>query len=348
MKPEVSVIIPAYNTSAYISRSIESALGQTLKNIEVIVVDDASTDNTLEVARSFRDERLKVFINPKNLGASGTRNRAIKKAQGNWIAVLDSDDWYAPQRLERLVQLAYQENADMIADDLYLIKDGEEHPWSTLIKESEESISTIKQIEPVYFVATDVYGKQGLHLGISKPLFKREFLIREDIQYDATIKVAEDFWLALTCLVRGARFFLVPEPYYFYLARLDSLVYTDKVIRLAQNCEATLTFIDKEKIQSRSPYLQDALLANYQILKRHLAYYRVVEPLKKKKWLTGLREMLYNRYFFLYLFLNLPGIVNRRIQLYLFGNKAAYDIFYSTKKQREISNVTAKVLGKNL
>ncbi|BAY20650.1 family 2 glycosyl transferase [Calothrix sp. NIES-2100] len=330
--PEVSVIIPAYNTSGYIARAIESALGQTLKNIEVIVVDDASTDNTLEVVRSFTDERLKVFVNPENLGAGGTRNRAIKEAKGNWIAVLDSDDWYAPERLERLVQLAYQENADMIADDLYLIKDGEEHPWSTLIKESGESLSTIKQIEPVYFVETDVYGKQGLHLGISKPLFKREFLIQENIQYNAGVKVAEDFWLALTCLVRGARFFLVPEPYYFYLARSGSLVYTNKVISLSENCEATVAFIEKEQILSKSPQLADALLANHKVLKRNLSYYKIVEPIKGRKWLQAFKQILFTPIFFWDLCLNLPGIITRRIQFYLFGNKAAYDIFFQKNK----------------
>jgi succinoglycan biosynthesis protein ExoO len=332
--PEVSVIIPAYNTAAYIARSIESALGQTLKNIEVIVVDDASTDNTLEVVKSFSDARLRVFVNPKNLGAGGTRNRAIEEAKGNWIAVLDSDDWYAPERLERLVQLAYQVNADAIADDLYLIKDGEEFPWSTLIQESGESIPTIKQIDPVYFVETDVYYQKGLHLGISKPLFKREFLIQNNIKYDADIKVSQDFWLSLTCLVRGARFFLVPEPYYYYLSRSGSLVYTAKVPRIIQDCEATIAFMKKEKIAIAQPQLARALSANYRVFKRYLSYYRVAEPLKEKKWLKALKEMLYNPYFFLHLCLNIPSIINRRIQLYLLGNKAAYDIFYSDKKQR--------------
>ncbi|MBD2197365.1 MULTISPECIES: glycosyltransferase family 2 protein [Calothrix] len=325
--PEVSVIIPAYNTSGYIARAIESALGQTLKNIEVIVVDDASTDNTLEVIKSFKDERLKVFVNQENLGAGGSRNRALKEAKGNWIAVLDSDDWYAPERLERLVQVAYQENADMIADDLYLIKDGEEHAWSTLIKESGEYIPEIKQINPVYFVKTDVYGKKGLHLGISKPLFKRHFLMQENIQYNQGIKVAEDFWLALTCLVRGARFSLVPEPYYFYLARPGSLVYTNKITFLTQNCAATVTFIEKEQILSKLPQLADALSANYRVLQDYLSYYKIVEPLKDRKWLKALKEILYNPKFFLDLCLKLPGIINRRIQFYIFGNQAAYDIF---------------------
>lgn len=134
-RPEVSVIIPAYNTAAYVAQAIESALDQTFKNIEVIIIDDASTDATVKVAKRFSDERLKIFVNHQNLGAGGARNRALRTAKGKWIAVLDSDDWYAPERLEKLLQLAYTEEADLIADDLYLIRDGEKAPWSTLIAE---------------------------------------------------------------------------------------------------------------------------------------------------------------------------------------------------------------------
>jgi succinoglycan biosynthesis protein ExoO len=197
MTPEVSVIIPAYNTAGYIAQTIESALKQTLKNIEVIVVDDASTDETPVVARSFVDERLKVFVNSQNLGVAATRNRGLKEAKGKWIAVLDSDDWYAPERLEKLLQLPQTHNADIIADDLFLIRDGEDAPWSTLINESGENIAKIKQIDPQYFVETDVYGQPGLHLGLSKPLFRREFMLKHEIQYDASMRVSEDFWLAL-------------------------------------------------------------------------------------------------------------------------------------------------------
>ena len=79
---KVSIVIPAYNTAAYIGRAIESALGQTLTNIEIILVDDASTDRTLAVAKSFADSRLKVFTNPENLGVSATRNDRAGMVKG--------------------------------------------------------------------------------------------------------------------------------------------------------------------------------------------------------------------------------------------------------------------------
>ncbi|WP_309737777.1 glycosyltransferase family 2 protein, partial [Chamaesiphon sp. OTE_20_metabat_361] len=248
INPQVSIVIPAYNTAVYIGRAIESALKQTLTNIEIILVDDASTDRTLAIANSFTDRRLKVFTNFENLGVSATRNWAISQAQGEWIAVLDSDDWYAPTRLERLLQIASQQHADLIADDLYLVKDGEDRAWSTLITESGEPIVTIKQIDPVYFVETDVYGELGLRLGISKPIFNRKFLLQHQIRYDPEMKVGEDFWLTLTCLARGGKFLLVPEPYYYYVVRSNSLVYTSKLAYLHQNCASTLNFIKTEQI----------------------------------------------------------------------------------------------------
>jgi succinoglycan biosynthesis protein ExoO len=106
MDPEVSIIVPAYNTEAYIAKAIDSALTQTLTNIEVIVVDDASGDQTVEVIQQFTDPRLQLLQNPQNLGVSASRNRAIQKARGQWIAVLDSDDWYVPNRLETLLNIA--------------------------------------------------------------------------------------------------------------------------------------------------------------------------------------------------------------------------------------------------
>ena len=95
MNPKVSVIILAYNTEKYIAQAINSALRQTEKNIEIIIVDDGSTDNTLEVIKSFFDKRIKVLVNPQNLGQNFSANRAIKAANGNWITRLDSDDTQA-------------------------------------------------------------------------------------------------------------------------------------------------------------------------------------------------------------------------------------------------------------
>jgi succinoglycan biosynthesis protein ExoO len=337
MNPKVSVIIPAYNTETYIAKAIKSALEQTLTDIEVIVVDDGSSDKTVEVAKSFTDQRLKVIVNQQNLGAAAARNRALRAAQGEWIAVLDSDDWYAPERLSKLVSLANEINADMIADDVYFIKDGETSPWSTLIEESGESIDKILQIDIVYFVETDVYGQPGLHLGLSKPLFKREFLLQHGIEYDEEIRMGQDFWLDMKCLIKGARFFIEPKPYYFYRSRPDSLVYQSPLPRLIQYFKATNSFMQQEVVKN-NPALMRALSYNLAVYKKNLAYFQVVIPLKQGQWITALREIRKNPVFLYDFISQLDKIIERRIQYYVMGNKSTFDIYPNLQKKRKTSN----------
>ncbi|MEH2239071.1 glycosyltransferase family 2 protein [Nostoc sp.] len=337
MNPKVSVIIPAYNTEAYIAKAIESALEQTLTDIEVIIVDDGSSDKTVEVAKSFTDQRLKVIVNQQNLGVSAARNRALRAAQGEWIAVLDSDDWYAPERLEKLVLLAEETNADMIADDLYLIKDGATSAWSTLIQESGEDIDKILQIDLVSFVETDVYGQAGLRLGLSKPIFKREFLVKHGILYDETVSIAEDFWLDLKCLINGARFFLVPKPYYFYRSRPISLVRQSILSRLNQCCIATNSFIQQDVVKN-NPALMRALSHNLAVYQKNLAYFQVVVLIKQGKWLTALTEIIKNPYFFYDFISRFNNIIERRIQYYIKGNKSVFDMSYNLHTKRKTIN----------
>ncbi|WP_448602716.1 glycosyltransferase family 2 protein [Thermoleptolyngbya sp.] len=324
MNPEVSVIMPAYNTEAYIARAIASALNQTLHNIEVIVVDDASTDGTAEVARRFRDERVRVFVNEQNMGAAGARNRALRAAQGNWIAVLDSDDWYAPERLERLLQVAQVEQADMVADDLYYVPDGSDTPLGTLIQRSGHSITEIRQVDPVFFVETDIYGQQGLHLGLSKPLMRRQFLMEHDIEYDLSLRLGQDFWLYVDCLINGARYLLVPEPYYYYRFRPNSLVKQSKIARLDGYCRAAQSFLKKEKVRS-NPRLVQALSHNLAVFQRNRAYYRVVEPLKQKQYRKALLAAVRNPYFFIHFAGQLGNILQRRWSYFFQKNALAYE-----------------------
>lgn len=101
----VSIIMPSYNTAKYIKRSIQSVLAQTYENWELIIVDDCSTDDTVNKIKKFNDKRISLLINSKNYGAAVSRNRALKKAQGKYIAFLDSDDIWNKKKLE--IQLRF-------------------------------------------------------------------------------------------------------------------------------------------------------------------------------------------------------------------------------------------------
>ena len=111
MSELVSIIMPSFNTAKYIEESINSVLAQTYTNWELIIVDDCSTDNTDEIVQPFlSDDRIKYFKNEKNSGAAVSRNRALREAKGKWIAFLDSDDLWLPEKLER--QIAFMKKHD--------------------------------------------------------------------------------------------------------------------------------------------------------------------------------------------------------------------------------------------
>lgn len=108
MNELVSIIMPSYNTANYIEASIESVQHQTYENWELIIVDDCSTDNTDEMVHPFLiDQRIHYLKNEQNSGAAISRNRALREAKGKWIAFLDSDDLWMPEKLEN--QVAFME-----------------------------------------------------------------------------------------------------------------------------------------------------------------------------------------------------------------------------------------------
>lgn len=102
-EPLVTVIIPAYNAGSFLAGAVESVLAQTYRNLDVIIVNDGSTDNTQQVAESFIPRGVRV-VNQKNMGVGGVRNTGIKIANGEYIAFLDADDFYLPEKIEKSVR----------------------------------------------------------------------------------------------------------------------------------------------------------------------------------------------------------------------------------------------------
>lgn len=112
---KVSVIIPVYNTELYLIQCLDSLVNQTLKEIEIICIDDGSTDNSLQILQNYmsKDKRL-IVKKQKNMGPGMARNEGIRKAQGKYIIFLDSDDWFEPNFLEEMVKRAEETNADIV------------------------------------------------------------------------------------------------------------------------------------------------------------------------------------------------------------------------------------------
>lgn len=124
----VSIVMPAYNCEKYVVEAINSILAQTYRNWELLVLDDGSKDNTLRIIEEFsqNDSRIKALPNGKNMGVSATRNRGIELASGEWIAFLDSDDMWEPEKLEKQFEIVDKEAAEFLfTGSSYINEEGE-------------------------------------------------------------------------------------------------------------------------------------------------------------------------------------------------------------------------------
>lgn len=128
----VSIIMPAYNCGRFIKESIDSVLAQTYTNWELLIVDDCSTDNTKAIVSTYDDKRIRYMRNPQNMGAALTRNKALREAKGRYIAFLDADDMWLPEKLER--QIAFmQDNGFYFTYHNYIEIDETSKPLGVLV-----------------------------------------------------------------------------------------------------------------------------------------------------------------------------------------------------------------------
>src|SRR5215211_8561320 len=183
-----------------------------MADLEIVIVDDASTDATLEIAGRIaaRDSRVRVLHNERNSGPSVSRNRAIAAARGEWIAILDADDSWFPERLERMLTDAG--NSDVVSDDLYTVR-------STLFKLEEPVLSSMLQEAGIKISRPrrlDLRDLVRYELALLKPIIRRSFLGRHELSYDPTLLRAHDFYLYFDILAQGGRWLQLPEGYYLY------------------------------------------------------------------------------------------------------------------------------------
>lgn len=210
----VSVIIAAYNVGNLIDRAIASVRSQTVPDWEIVVVDDASSDGTAEhvAALAAAEPRIRLVRQPVNRGPSAARNRGIAEAHGEWVAVLDADDAWRPQRLERLLHYASVTASDFVADDLVLFDDG-------IQQEAGAAFDLPREITPLDPEA--LFSEENpLRLGLMKPLMRKALLDRTGLRYEESLRSAEDFLLYAEILFSGAPSVLVREPMYVYTTRV--------------------------------------------------------------------------------------------------------------------------------
>jgi glycosyltransferase involved in cell wall biosynthesis len=213
-RPLVSVIIPAYNVARYLPAAIDSALAQTYPRVEIVVVDDGSTDATPDVIAGY-GSRI-VAVRQENLGPGAARNRAIAASHGDVLALLDSDDVWLPHRLDRMVTVLEQSaDAELVTSDLYILQD-EEFTERRLFAEHRKRLFPadpdlqVEEITCRNFMPNSV-------------VFRRDLVERHG-GFEEDMRVAEDYELWTRYIVRGVRALYIDEPLGYYRIREGSYI----------------------------------------------------------------------------------------------------------------------------
>src|SRR5665213_868358 len=185
----VSILMPAFNSAATLPRAVRSALEQDLRDIEVVIIDDGSSDQTADVARQLAttDARVRLITLSRNRGKSFAMNAGVADARGQWVAVLDADDWYAPDRLSTLLRSAEHHDVDLVADNQFLYDEGAAQVVRTAFPQHDDRALD----KPTFIAGSNPY--LDFDFGMLKPIVRADFIRRAGLCYHENAKLSEDF-----------------------------------------------------------------------------------------------------------------------------------------------------------
>lgn len=221
--PRVSIVIPAYNASETILEALDSARSQTLEEIEILVIDDASTDSTAAIvlARAADDPRIQLHRLASNSGPAAARNAGLAKATGEWIALLDADDSFSPERLERLLEMSAGGEV-LVADNLNLYDRHAQKIVSLGIR--PDLLGTGMRLDGREFVDRCKTNQPGaVDFGLLKPLIRTAHIRAYGLSYDVSMRYGEDFQFYLDVLLAGGTMLVLPEAHYQYTERVGTI-----------------------------------------------------------------------------------------------------------------------------
>lgn len=210
---KVSIVVPIYNVAAFLPRCVESLLKQTYENVEIVLVDDCSTDNGADIAREYavNNTQKVIFVQrEKNGGLSAARNSGIKASSGEWITFVDSDDWVSEDFVETLLNAAKTDGADIVMSDFYYaFESGKTYAVSTCGS-----------------VSTDTNHK--LKVALADPcsttrLYRKTLFTENDISFPEDIWRSEDIATVIPVLTYTDKISIVQKPMYYYFQRGSSL-----------------------------------------------------------------------------------------------------------------------------
>jgi len=209
----VSVIIPCFQAEATLARAVQSVLGQTMRDIEIIVADDGSTDLSLRQIADWlpREPRLRVLRKRRNCGKSAVMNSAVPFARGRWLAILDADDWYHPDRLTALVTIGERSGAELVADNQFFY----DAVAQTVVGLAWPRGDTDWELSfDDFLLGSNVY--DAFNFGMLKPVLRTEFVRSSRLSYDERARHGQDFFYLLEFFLLGGKAAIADTPYYFY------------------------------------------------------------------------------------------------------------------------------------
>lgn len=239
----ISVIIPVYNVEKYLQEAVYSVLNQTLKDIEIILINDGSTDSSGKICDEFRnkDSRIKV-INQKNGGLSAARNAGLEIATGKYVTFLDSDDWLDKETYEKMMDLIVQENADMAT--FGFIREYKNHSEYTLVPKCR---LVMKDGEAFRYVAYNDY----FCIIVCNKIIRRELF--RSIRFPIG-KTSEDYRVTFELLDKCSKVVYDSYPYYHYRMRKGSIGHSERISYEPRDATKNMMNIVKNKYPQYFPY----------------------------------------------------------------------------------------------
>lgn len=217
--PQISVIVAAYNAVDTLTACIESVQAQDVTQLEILIIDDASKDKTLELAEQLaqKDARIRVLRAPVNGGPAAARNIGLDAATGVWMAVMDSDDVILPGRFSAMVRTANETAASIIFDNLFHERHGLHYSYVPA------GCNIFGPLLLEVFIRSHRRCCNIPNLGFLKPLIRRDVLEKNHTRYDRRLLIGEDALLIMELMADGAKAILMPDAYYQYERREGSI-----------------------------------------------------------------------------------------------------------------------------
>lgn len=222
---KVSVIVPVYNTEKFLHRCVDSLLNQTLKDIEIILVDDGSKDSSPAICDEYAEKHDNITVlHLENGGPARARNKGIEIAKGDYIGFADSDDYSHPEQFEKLYQNAKENNSDIAMCSFFVDNTKEIKPINIAFDSLCSSNDEIKNRIISCFYGEYVHGLNSLCIKI----FKRSMLMNNNIRMNENLMRAEDMWFIFDALKVSNVFSFISDNLYYYYQNDSSIMHDSK------------------------------------------------------------------------------------------------------------------------